>query len=151
MSAAAEIQGGAGCSWGIAGSVTMTGAATFNISDRTLTDEFKTSELPSQNGAVIEGIYAYQRRRNYDSTFVPTGATRAAAQAVVATLMALSPLAVITVAASTIAAYNGTYNYMGGAYVKETREGYAVAGIKLSQFEVAGTAGTFAALPIVVG
>lgn len=148
MSAAAEVQGGTACSFGIAGVVTMTGAATFNISDRTITDEFKTTEIPSQNGAVVETVIASQRRRNYDSTFVPTGATRAAAVAVVATLMALTPLSVITIAVSTIAAFNGTYNYMGGAYVKETREGYAVAGIKLSQFEVAGTAGTFAALAI---
>jgi hypothetical protein len=151
MSAAAEVQAGAGVSFGIAGAVTMTGAATLNISNRSLTDAFKLDKLPSQNGAVIEGLYASQRQRDYDCEFVPKGATRAAAVAVVHTLLQLLPLDVITIGASTITDYNGTYNYMGGAYVKETREGYAVAGIKLSQWEVAGTGGTFAALAIVSG
>jgi hypothetical protein len=147
--AAAEVQAGAGVSFGIQGVVTMTGAATLNISDRSLTDEFKNTELPSQNGAVIETMIASQRRRSYECTFVPKGAARTDAQAVCNTLMALTPLQVITIGGSTITSYNGTYNYMGGGYVKETREGYAVAGIKLSQFETAGTANTFAALVVI--
>lgn len=150
MVVTAETIIGAGYINGIQGAITMTGVATFNMSDRQLTDEFASEEIPAQNGATIEAAIASKRVRNVECTFAPKGATRVAAEAVITSLFALGPYAVITVAASTVSVQNGTFNYMGGAYIKETRDGYAVAGIKLKQFETA-TQGTFAALAIIVG
>src|SRR6478672_11940790 len=148
MVVAAEVIVGKAVLNGIQGAITMTGAAPFNMSDRTLTDDFKNEELPAQNGATIETVIASQRKRDYECTFVPTGAARADVIAVMASFAALKPLDVITVANSTVVAYNGSYNYMGGATIKETRDGYAVCGIKLRQYETAATSGTFAALAI---
>jgi hypothetical protein len=151
MPAAAEIQVGTAKLNGIAGAVTMTGAATFNMSSRNLTDGFKMEEIPSQDGAVIESVIASQRTREYDCEFAPSGATRAAAEAVVDTLTALGPLAVITIAGSTVSAFNGTYNLMPGTAVRETRDGHATVVMKLKQYETAAAAGTFAALAVVTG
>lgn len=151
MPAAAEVQAGTGYLNGIAGAITMTGAATFNMSRRTRKPNVKMEEIPSQNSAVIETVIASQRSIDYDCEFAPTGATRAAAEVVVDTLTALTPLAVITIANSTVSAFNGTYNLIEEPAITETRDGYATVTMKLRQYEVTGTAGTFAALPIVSG
>lgn len=155
MAAAAELQVGAGYSFGIAEStqgtaVNMTavaGVITVNMMNRDVQDNFKSETMPSQNGAVIESMVASQRRKDYSADFIPKGATRALAQAVFWTLSQLTPFSIITIANSALTFMNGGYNYMGGCQPKETREGWAVANIKLAQFESALTANTF--IPLV--
>jgi hypothetical protein len=169
MSAAVESQAGAAVSFGVtsesgatltwAGVTDLTMAVASgkgaNISEQTVGKNFKVTELPSQNGAVIETLIASQCYRDYECTFVPKGTTRALAQAVANALMTATPLTVITVTHSPITAIGGetptsnTFNYIGGAYVKETREGYCVAGIKLRSFETAAAANTYAALSVI--
>ena len=155
MAAANEIQAGTAYINGVRGTISMTGAATFNTASRTLTEDFKIDEIPSQSGAVIETMIATQRNRTIDIEFAPSGANRAAAVAVVASLTALDPLSVITIAQSgadpyqpAVAACAGTWNLVSGMTVRETRDGILTVSMKLKAHEVAGTADTFAALAI---
>lgn len=156
MPAAFETQAGICTLNGIRGTITMTGAATFNMSSRTLTENFKVDRIPSQNGAVIETLIASQRNRTIEVEFAPTGATRTAAVAVVASLTALNPLEVITIAQSgstpyeaSVAACVGTWNLMEGMQIRESRDGILSVTMKLEANEVNGTADTFAALAVV--
>lgn len=154
----AEFEVGAGYINGIQGAITITPAggsdmgATMNMSSRQMSDNFNLEEIPAQNGATIEAAIASRRYRDVDIEFAPKGATRALCQTFISTvLMSLEPLIVLTVASSTIAAHNGTFNYIGGANIKETREGFCVSGIKARQYETAATVGTFAALAKITG
>lgn len=156
MPAAIETQAGVVYLNGIRGTITMTGAATFNMSSRTLTEDFKVEEIPDQTGSVIETMIASQRKRTIDVEFAPSGATRSAAVAVVATLTALNPLEVITIAQSgsnpyepSVAACAGTWNLVSGMQVRESRDGILSVSMKLVAQEVKATADTFAALAVV--
>lgn len=144
----ADVQVGQAYLQGVAGTITMTGVATFNASTRTLADEFSKEEIPASAGDIIEAVIYSKRQRSYVCEFAPKGASRVAAEAVIDTLFATSMGATVTIGGSTVSAYNGTYNYEGGAYIRETRDGYAVAGINLRQYENS-TPGTFAALATV--
>jgi len=147
---AAEIQIGTAVIFGIGGSITMTGAATFNMETMDLEDTFKKDMLPSQDGAVISTVVASQRIRRGTFKFVPTGATRVAAEAIVTSLFALGPLAVITIGSATVTIFNDTFNYTGGAKVALTREGWAVCDIGVEQYEDAANVGSFKHLAIVI-
>jgi hypothetical protein len=157
MAAAIETQVGVVTLNGIRGTITITGAATFNMSSRTVTENFKVDRIPSQNGAYIETMIASQRNRTVELEFAPTGATRAAAVAVVGTLMALNPLETITIGQSgsnpyepSIAALTGsTWNLMEGMQLRESREGILSVTMKLEAQEVGATGDTFAALATV--
>ena len=149
MAAAAEVQVGAGYINGILGSITMTGIASFNTANRDLTDNFKMEEITSQNGAVIETVIASAGYREYTMEFAPKGTSRAIAQSVASSLFGILPLALITVASSTVAIWNGSYNYVGGASLKETRDGVAICNIKLKQYQTAADGTAFAALALV--
>lgn len=147
MATTTEIQGGKAKIYGIGGAITITGIATFNLADVTLTESFKEDTIPSQDGSIIETRIASQRVRELTITFAPSGATRAAAEAVLETLLAQGPLTVITLGGFTFLPANGTWNYMGGANVALRRDTYVVAGIKLKQVETA-VAGVFGGLAV---
>ncbi len=153
MAAAFETQAGVCTLNGIRGTITMTGAATFNMSSRTLTENFKVERIPSQNGAYTETLIASQRNRTIQVEFAPTGATRTAAVAVVTSIAALDPFSVITIGQSgstpyepSVAACAGTWNLMEGTQIKESRDGIVSISLNLEAQEVGGTGDTFAAL-----
>lgn len=153
MAAAAEIQAGTAVINGIQGTITMTGAATFNLASRTHTENFDVQEITAQNGAVVETMVASKRNREIDVEFFPTGANRTAVIAVIASLTALNPLDVITIGQTgtpAVAACAGTWNLMPGMQVRETRDGVLSVTMKLKAHEVAATGDTFAALAVVV-
>ena len=162
--AATDIQYGTARIFGIQGSytvaivsgyapssVSLTGADT-NPSSIAFNHSFKTDEIASVNGAVIETLIASQQRREITIEIIPsstsTSPTRAEALVMLEAIGNLSPFAIFTLASFDFTKLNGTWNYMGGAECTLKRDTYAICSIKLAQFEVAGTAGTYAALPI---
>lgn len=154
MSAAAEVQTGAALLNGIPGAITLSinsSTVGMNAESMNFTDNFKMEEIPAQDAVTIETVIASQRSRDIEFSFAPKSTTRALALAECAKIVALTPLQVCTIASDTLTGLNGTYNYIGGATVQRTRNGVAVCGIKMRQYEVAATAGTFAALAVVSG
>lgn len=150
----AEIQAGKGVIYGL-GATAISGAITIaatnlNLSDVDAADEFKMDQLVNQTGDRVETMVASQRVRRLTVNFVPIGATRAAAIASIQLFLDASPLSVITFAGFVITALNTSYNYVGGASLKGSRESWFVANIGLMVPE-SSTPGTFTALPIVVG
>ena len=150
-----DIQVGVGYLHGIAGSITMTPsggsdlATGMNHESRDLTHNWKEDEIASQDGTIIEAVVAYQESRDYAITFMPKGTTRANAEAVVDSFLALTPNKVITIAASTVSAYNGTYNYKGGMKISETREGKVTITFNARQYKDAS--GAFGSLALITG
>ncbi len=154
MAVAAEVQVGAGCINGIQGAIAITGfhsAATFNIANRDISDNFKMEEIVSQDGAVVETIIASQQYKEYSMEFAPKGATRAAAASIAASFSLMTPLTPITVSGSTVAIFNGAYNYAGGASIKETRDGVVLCNVKLRRYQTAADGAIFGALAVVSG
>jgi hypothetical protein len=144
-----EIIAGEAVINGFPGTITMTGAATFNAGTRSFSAEFKSEDVPSQDGGTIATRVASQQKRKIDVEFFPTGATRAAAIAVVASLEALLPLDVITIggSGSAVAATVGTWNLISMPVFKESRDGILSVSLSLLAHE-STTAGTFAGLTI---
>jgi len=148
MATTADVQVGTAVIHGISGSVSITGIATFKLDDVGLDDNFQSRKYTNSAGVLTDTIVAFDRNRRLTINFLPSGATRTAAEAIVTSMLALAPLAVITLAGFTITAFNGTYNYMGGASVKATREGEVICGIQLEAQETT-TAGTFGGLAVI--
>lgn len=149
MAATTQVLAGKGLIDGITGAFTftdLTGGANFESID--LQDDFTVDRIATQNGGTTETLIARGHNRKFTGKFVPTGTARTDARAIAAALMAFTPLKVITTTLFDVAALNGTWNYMGGARIALTREGYAIVDIQLEAQEVAATAGTFAGLAI---
>lgn len=163
--AAADIQVGVARIYGIQGSytvaitsgyptqssVSLTGADA-NPSSMSLANNFKVDEIASPNGAVIETLIASAQRRELTLELIPSSTssspTRAEALVMLEALSNLSPFAIFTLGSFDFTKLNGTWNYMGGGEAVLRRDTYAITNIKLAQFETAGTAGSFAALPV---
>jgi hypothetical protein len=137
---------------GIKGAITITPsggtdlATGMNIESRNLSDEFTVDEIASQGGDIIETLVASKHKRNCRIRFIPKGTTKANAETVVDSFIALTKLQVVTVAVSTVSAYNGTFNFMGGMSIDETKEGRLVIEFNATQYQK--TDGTFAALAV---
>ncbi len=148
MAATTEIQVGLARINGIPGTLTCAVlGSNFNPTSLSLSESFKVDTIASPSGAVIETRIASQRERTVTVELIPSGTTRADAQAVVVALLALGPLAVVTLGGFTLAAFNGTYNYMDGCEIVQKRDTYVIANVKLNQPETT-TAGTFAGLSV---
>ncbi len=146
---AAEIQAGTARINGIQGTITVSISSTPNLSTMGITDNFEVERIRSQNGAVVETKIAAARERVVSLEFIPSGATRAAAQAEAENILAaLTPLAVITIGGCDVSTFNGTYNYDGGGEIVQKRDTFAIINVRASQCEVAATANTFSALAI---
>lgn len=139
-----DIQAGFGMLHGIAGAITLTpsggsdlwaAGAKSNIASRNLTHNFTLDETPSSDGTYIEQLTASKEFRDCRCSFMPKADTRANAEVVVDTFLALTPLKVLTVAASTVSAYNGTFNFMGGMDIGETRDGKLVIEFNMRQYK----------------
>jgi hypothetical protein len=153
-----DVQAGFGMLHGCPGAITLTpgggsdlwgAGASANISSRNLTHNFTLDETPSSDGTIIEQATASKEFRDCRCSFMPKGTTRANAETVVDTFLALTPLKVITVAASTVSAYNGTFNFMGGMTIDETRDGKLVIEFNLRQYKDAS--GAFGGLAVITG
>lgn len=147
---AAEIQAGTAYIYGIV-ALTITASAsviTGNASNVRWTDEWTDDEMSSQNGAVIETSIGSRRKRTLEFDFAPSGSSRSNAKAQADKVLALTPNQIITIAADDHSAINTTYNWKSGGTYTRTRDGVAVTGLKMTTYETAGTAGSFAALAI---
>lgn len=153
-----DVQAGFGMLHGIAGAITLTpsggsdlwsAGAKANISSRNLTHNFTLDELPSSDGTYIEQATATKEFRDCRVSFMPKADTRANAEAVVDSFLALTPLKPITVAASTVSAMNGDFNFMGGMTIDETRDGKLVIEFNMRQYK--NGSGTFGALSLITG
>ena len=145
--AATETQIGTAYINGIGGSITMNAGNWGNLASVESGDNFKTDEIVSQNGAVIETVIASQQYKEFTMEFAPSNTTsRALARSAAASFVAIGALAVVTVANCDIAVYNGTYNYMGGASIKSTRDGVTVCNMKLRKYVTAADGASYAAL-----
>jgi len=147
----AEIQHGTGNVYGIAAvTITVAGAQmNGNISNQKWSEDFKRDEMPAQTGDRIEGVISYQRVRTLEFDFAPKSTTRALAIAEAKKFLSWTPNAVVTIAASGNTPLNGTFNLKSGGGFTRTKEGVAVCSVKVAQYEVAGTANTFASLAVI--
>lgn len=155
MAAAAEIQVGKAVRFGCGATALANGATSYtaNVQSQDLEDQCKLDKIVSQNGAVIETKITSQRERRGSFKIIPHGATdtRAAVLTMLNNFTALAPLDVITVSGADVTAFNGTYNYEGGAKISTTAEGYYMIEFSVSQVESSATAGTFTSLAVVTG
>lgn len=150
MADAAQFVYGKAMINGIQGLITInTSADNHTLEEISGGVRFDSREVKSPSGAAVRMKVYYNRRKECTIRFAPTGANAAAALASLAAYLALNPGAEVVIAASTVAFWNGTYNYDGGAEIAQTPEGTLMVGIQLVAYEVEGNAGTFAALPVV--
>lgn len=157
MALPVDVQVGAGYLHGIAGTITLTPtggsdlAPNMNMESMSTNEQFTLDEIPDQTGTIIEAAIASKRFRDFTIRFMPKGTTRALAETSVDTLRTqFTPLKVITVAVCTVSDYNGTYNYIGGLNIEQTRDGKVTISFNARQYETA-TANTFAALALITG
>ena len=158
MPAAQESQIGVGRIYGVAGTTVWTVNASglpagsgLNVTSVAITDSFKTDEIGSANGAVVETLIGSQRRRELTIELIPSSdtsaPTRAQAYAMVTHFLAnAQPYCKIVMSGFTMAELNGEWNYMGGAEITIKRDTYGVASVKLAQFATAADGNVFDAL-----
>jgi len=146
--------------WSIAG-VALTSGSGFNPSSVGWTDDFKSEEIGSADGSIVETLIASQQRRNLAIEFIPsstsTTPTRAEALAFCTHLLTnMKPFSVFILSGFNAAltwingtsATNGSFNYMGGAELMLKRDTYCIGNIRLSQFLTRADGTIFAALPL---
>lgn len=107
-----EVQNGTGTVFGIANSgaaITMSGFASFILDSVKGSHKFKLEEVQDETG-FDRCLIATNGHRELDITWVPSGATRAAAHA---TAVFLAPLSKVTLANFKVSAFNGDYVYVG--------------------------------------
>jgi hypothetical protein len=140
--------------WSIGGTV-LTAGSGLNLSSFGLTDSFKTDEIASADGSIIETLIGSQQRRDITIEFIPASKsdtpTRAEAEAFCTHLLAnIRPLALVALSGfkASLGWVNGTFNYMGGAELMLKRDTYCVGSIRLAQFLTRADGAVYAALPI---
>jgi len=107
-----EVQSGAGVAFGISNSgsaITITGFATIIWDTAKASHKFKIDSIEDENG-FDKALIATNAHVELDITFVPIGATRAAASEVA---VFLEPLSKVTLSNFKIDAFNGDYVYVG--------------------------------------
>lgn len=147
-------------SWSIA-AVALTAGSGLNPSSVGWTDTFKTDEIASADGSVIETLIASQQRRELALEVIPSSSsatpTRAEALAFVTHLLTnMKPFSVFLLSGfhasltwvNSISAASGSWNYMGGGEIMLKRDTYCIVNVKLAQFLTRADGTVFAALPI---
>ena len=146
--------------WSIAG-VALTSGSGFNPSSLGWTDNFKTDEIASADGSVIETLIASQQRRELSVELIPSSdsatPTRAEALAFVTHILVnMKPFSVIVLSGFKSAlswvngasATDGSWNYMGGGEIMLKRDSPCIVNVRLAQFLTRADASKFAALPL---
>ncbi len=146
--------------WSIA-TVGLTSGSGFNPNSVGWTDDFKSDEIASSDGSVVETLIASQQRRNLQIELIPssnsTTPTRAEALAFVTHFLTnMKPFSVVLLSgfATTLtwinstSAASGSWNYMGGGEIMLKRDTYCIMNVKLSQFLTRADGSIFAALPV---
>jgi hypothetical protein len=128
-----EIQNGTAVLFGIrndGSAITIEGYATFLIDTAKLGHKFKIDEVEDELGAhaSLIGTNPY---KELDITFVPSGANRAAAEAVAATP---TPLTSVTLDNFAVTAYNGDWLYVGDATI-DLSHGVGKMSLKLRKYD----------------
>lgn len=108
--------------------VTLTGAATITHESADLEDQFDSEVIKGQNGEV-ETLIASNRNRTCTITFMPNGATRAAAITSCANAQP-APITKVVLSGFAVAAYNGDWNAMGYS-VRMSRDGVVTMTVRL--------------------
>lgn len=109
---AEELMKGTGILFGIPNNgtpISITGIATFILSDAKASHKFKLDTVDDENAADVTWI-GTNPHQEIDITWTPSGATRAAAAA---TADFPAPLATIVLANFKVARFNGSYSYVG--------------------------------------
>ena len=107
-----EVQNGVGTLFGIANNgsaITMSGFASFILDSAKGSHKFKLEEVQDELW-FDRCLIATNGYVELDITWVPSGSTRAAAAA---TAVFLAPLSKVTLANFKVAAFNGSYVYVG--------------------------------------
>ncbi len=147
-------------SWTVAG-VIITSGSGLNPSSIGWTDSFKTDEIASADGSVIETLIASQQRRELSIELLPsstiTSPTRAEALAMVTHLLTnMKPFSVFVLSGFNAAlswvngasATDGSFNYMGGGEIMMRRDSPTIVNLRLAQFLTRADITKFAALPL---
>ncbi len=109
---AAEVQTGVATVWGVANdgtAISIGGYATFLLEGSELTHKFRLKTITDANDFDANHIATNQHVEQV-LTFKPSGSTRAAASAVAVFIAALAS---VVTSHFKIAAFNGTWTYMG--------------------------------------
>ncbi len=146
--------------WSIA-TVALTSGSALNPSSIGWTDSFKSDEIASPDGSVVETLIASQQRRELAIELIPSSSsgtpTRAEALAFVTHLLTnMKPYSVFVLSGfnaaltwiNSTSAASGSWNYMGGAEIMLKRDTYCIANIRLAQFLTRADGAIYAALPI---
>jgi hypothetical protein len=111
-----EVQNGSAVLHGIrndGSAITIEGYATFLLESAKLGHKFKLDAVEDELG-FDASLVATNAHKEIDVTFVPSGASRAAAEAVATTL---NPLAQVTLDNFAVSAFNGDWIYVGDASI----------------------------------
>jgi len=126
----------------------LSAAISGNVQSSKGSEEWDEREIISQDGATVETIVSYKRRRSLSLKVIPNGTLRSDAQAIIDHIRAMGPNCQITLAAFKDAWINGTWNYKSGGSIEYSAEGYVVADISIMQYMKVSD-GSFAALAAV--
>ncbi len=118
-----EVQNGTAILHGIRNNgtaITISGYATFILETTKGQHKFKLDTVEDELG-FDKALIATNAHIEVDLTFMPSGATRAAAEGVAAFIL---PLAKVTLANFAVAAFNGDWVYVGDASIDlNTKQG----------------------------
>lgn len=146
--------------WTIA-TVALTAGSGLNTSSLGWTDNFKTDEIGSADGSVIETLIASQQRRELSVELIPASTsatpTKAEARAFITHMLTnMKPFSVFVISGfhadltwiNSTSATSGSWNYMGGAEITLKRDTYCMVNVRLAQFLTRADGTIFAALPL---
>lgn len=146
--------------WSIA-TVALTGGSGLNPSSIGWTDNFKSDEIASSDGSIVETLIASQRRRELAVELIPSSSsatpTAAEARAFVTHLLTnMKPFSVFVISGfhgdltwvNSSSATAGSWNYMGGGEIMLRRDTYCIVNVRLAQFLTRADGAVFAALPL---
>lgn len=131
---AAEIQTGAGTIYGVANdgtAIAIPGYATFLIQSAGLEHQFDITDVKDGGGFDATAV-AVNEHTEITIDFVMSGATRAAAAAIG---VFLTPLSSVALTHFKISAFNGTWQYRGGAKIDLSNNASGkLSGLKLRKY-----------------
>ncbi len=109
----ADVQTGLGIVYGIQGTITMTGVASFTLESAKATHNFEVDDMKDGTNFTFSTV-AVDPSIELEVQWTPSGATRAAAHA---TTVFLDPLTKVTLAGFTATQFNGDYQYRSGGSI----------------------------------
>lgn len=131
---AAEVQKGTGILFGIANNgtaITMSGYASFTLDAAKAQHKFKLEEVQDELG-FDKALIATNGHVELDITWVPSGATRAAAANA---SVFLTPLSKVSLNNFKAAAFNGDYVYIGDQSIDLSHGGPGKMSLKIRKYD----------------